>query len=938
MTTSRRLPLVLLLAATLLFSSSAFAANEEIDPSLALQITPPGPLKLIVEFHGTPRAVPGARLSAAAYEEIFSRFERDLHLEESSVRAQSATGSRAERRIRRTYSTLFFGAAVTVPAGDLERLRRLPYVRAVHRDTEVKAYANGEVVDARIGVNAQNLGVRGAGIIVAVIDTGIDYNHPALGGGFGPGFKVAGGWDFVDDDADPMDTNGHGTHVAGTVAANAPHLIGVAPDATLLAYRVLGTSGSGEISGVIAAIERAADPNGDGDPSDRAHVINLSLGGPGTAEDAAPRAVDNATAAGIVVCIAAGNDGATASIGSPGVAASAVTVAAVDAEGKIASFSSRGPTPRDFQFKPDLAAPGVAIVSSIPGGGTAAFNGTSMATPHVAGVAALLRQLHPDWSPAEVKGALIAGAKSSEDSPLARGAGRVDAARASAVPVVVDGSGLMFGLQAGTEGTWEATRTIVLRNRSSVTQTLSASATGTVTGIQMSMAPSSITLAPGESKSVAVTMTGDGAQVAFPAEMTLGGDLKFAGATPLSIPWGVVRAARLKITTDFIAEAIVTISEERGLTYRYENDAAELLAPPGSHPWTLIATRSSLESGEEILTMVTAENVMVAGDQALALRLADAKHELRIEGRTPDGSLLRELPGGTSSQFYSLDLRVMYRAPGRPFDLGFSGFPIAVVRSTPLSDHFTILARETYVDLASMQGFHFEARPQVGLSASAATEPSSPYQQARLSWGPRSPRAPLAVCDSWGFSIGPLSVSGSGECVSTTVDGEVTFDYRAMEETTTESFAGLRIDIARTESQTFRAIEGGIVASDEFVPPVVAARIPDGGEAYLAGGEAFPFFFIGTGAVQFSQPVWGLRGGLGELYAEPSLTSWRIYDASGALQHQGVHGPGHNEPVPLPVAGSRFVATRWPLEIAGLRSRGTVEAKFGNDMADLRAP
>src|SRR3989338_3316842 len=101
----------------------------------------------------------------------------------------------------------------------------------------------------------EELGVRGSGVRVAIIDTGIDYKHPYLGGGFGPGYKVIGGYDFINKDNDPMDDNSHGTHVAGIVAANAPTYTGVAPEASLLAYKVLDSGGSGSQSVVLAGIE-----------------------------------------------------------------------------------------------------------------------------------------------------------------------------------------------------------------------------------------------------------------------------------------------------------------------------------------------------------------------------------------------------------------------------------------------------------------------------------------------------------------------------------------------------------------------------------------------------------------------------------------------------------------------------------------------------------
>jgi subtilisin family serine protease len=275
-----------------------------------------------------------------------------------------------------------------------------------------------------------NAYVMGTGMVVAVIDTGVDYHHPDLGGGIGPSYKVIGGYDFVNSDSDPMDDNGHGTHCAGIVAANGG-LTGVAPGASILAYKSLDASGQGYMSNVIAAIDRAMDPNQDSDPSDRADVISMSLGGPGSVDDPVCVAVGNAVAAGIVVVVAAGNSGPSlGTVDAPGVAPDAVTVGAIDKSDNLAQFSSRGTIP-SLSIKPEISAPGVSIVSTVPYSGVSmssptgyfSASGTSMATPHVAGGAALLLQMHPTWTPAQVKSALVTGAYDLDASLWAAGAG-----------------------------------------------------------------------------------------------------------------------------------------------------------------------------------------------------------------------------------------------------------------------------------------------------------------------------------------------------------------------------------------------------------------------------------------------------------------------------------------------------------------------------------
>ncbi|WP_159803371.1 S8 family serine peptidase [Arthrobacter zhaoguopingii] len=207
----------------------------------------------------------------------------------------------------------------------------------------------------------------GKGSVVAVLDTGIDYSLPELGGGFGEGFKVVDGYDFVNDDDDPMDDHYHGTHVAGIVAGTgaAP---GVAPEAALTAYKVLNEEGAGWESAIIAGIEAAADPLGER-PAD---VINMSLGGPGDGNDALGDAASNATQSGVLVVAAAGNEGpGEATIGTPAAAADVLAVGASVTDYRVATAALAAPMQRTlttwrapFSANPpeqDLTAPVVAV-------------------------------------------------------------------------------------------------------------------------------------------------------------------------------------------------------------------------------------------------------------------------------------------------------------------------------------------------------------------------------------------------------------------------------------------------------------------------------------------------------------------------------------------------------------------------------------------------
>lgn len=211
---------------------------------------------------------------------------------------------------------------------------------------------------------------RGKGINVAVLDTGIDYKHPDLM----PNFK--GGISFVPGEA-LMDGHGHGTHCSGTIAAaiNGAGVVGVAPAASLYGVKVLSNSGSGNWSWLIAGIDWCI--------KNQMRVLSMSLGSPAAPPSAVEAMCNAAWGKGLLLVAAAGNSGPGAdTVGYPAKYASVIAVSAIDSSNVIAGFSSRGP-------KVELCAPGVNVLSTIPGGGFGTMSGTSMACPHVSGSAVL---------------------------------------------------------------------------------------------------------------------------------------------------------------------------------------------------------------------------------------------------------------------------------------------------------------------------------------------------------------------------------------------------------------------------------------------------------------------------------------------------------------------------------------------------------------------
>ncbi|GAA1892326.1 S8 family peptidase [Asanoa iriomotensis] len=380
------------------------------------------------------------------------------------------------------------GASAIAPAkdtlADFWRAQTNPAARTaqgtIWLDGKVRAALDQSA--AQIGApQAWQRGLDGRGVTVAVLDTGVDATHPDLVG------KVAQARNFSLS-ADAVDHHGHGTHVASTIAgtgaASDGRRKGIAYGANLLVGKVLDDSGSGYESQIIEGMQWAVDSG--------AKVVSMSLGGePTDGLDPMSLAVDELSErSGALFVIAAGNAGGAGTVGAPGAARSALTVGAVDRQDKLASFSSRGPRVGDQGLKPEITAPGVDIVAARAAGTTmgtpvdaryTAASGTSMATPHVAGAAAILAQQHPDWTGTKIKDALVSTAATAPDQPVyAQGAGRVDVARASAQAVT--GTGIAdFGLHTVGEPPTDGRRTITYANSGSTPVTLALTGPAAVT-------------------------------------------------------------------------------------------------------------------------------------------------------------------------------------------------------------------------------------------------------------------------------------------------------------------------------------------------------------------------------------------------------------------------------------------------------------------------
>lgn len=330
--------------------------------------------------------------------------------------------------VKRTYR-LFPAVACELTIAQIDALSQELEVAMIWPDLPVRALLDVSVPTIR-APQVWETGYKGGGVKIAIVDTGIDIAHPDFAG------RITALADFTQEGN--QDLSGHGTHVAGIAAgsgkASNGKYRGVAPEATLYAAKVLDRDGFGPTSQVIAGIEWAVEQEVD--------IINLSLGTdpPCDGTDALSEVCDMVVERGFVVCAAAGNFGPDLrSVGAPGCARLVITVGASTDADQVADFSSRGPT-ADGRPKPDLVMPGAGIVSARAKDTTigdplnehyTAASGTSMATPHASGLAALLLQARPDLTPAQIKSLMISTAADLGARPEAQGAGRGDAFAAS---------------------------------------------------------------------------------------------------------------------------------------------------------------------------------------------------------------------------------------------------------------------------------------------------------------------------------------------------------------------------------------------------------------------------------------------------------------------------------------------------------------------------
>jgi subtilisin family serine protease len=917
---------------TLLIAASAAAQTpvahihaEGIDVDLA---APSSEAAVIVEFQQPPLALRAAPLQS--FRDTFARFRSDLGvLQSRRAEAKSAI----EPVIDYEYYQVFDGAACHVPRALLDDLRLLPYVKRVHADRTVQAF--DDAANTKIGADRvwSTLGTRGKGVVVAIIDTGIDYTHPAFGG------RVIGGYNFVKKTDDPFDDNGHGTHVAGIVGASSDVVSGVAPEVSIRAYKVLDAKGAGKDSDVIAGLDRAV--------ADHCDVANLSLGsGAGNPDDAPSTAVDNAVAAGMVVCVAAGNAGDYDRIASPGMARNAITVGASDVNDVLASFSSRGPCPKLASIKPDVVAPGVSILSTLPNNSYGRLSGTSMATPHVTGAVALLRALHSDWTPAQIKSALMGTSAVLSYEVMNVGAGRIDVFRAASPMAYATPPQLNFGLDASNLTTFTQAANVVVTNSSGAQQSFDVSITDTArTGVTITASPATFDLPPNASRSVTVTLTVTNASAGTPpsASQTFGGLVVISnGHAPLmQVPWAFVKAARATVTYDVPESSLSWFSNGRGfLPVPLDETTYEFFTQPGNFDLLILSETQASPDAPADLQAVFVESQHLDGDMTLAESSTAATHHLDFEAADDTGKRLLSYDQHSTQYWYLNRSRIFSTDGGfRSLDLSASGF--GSMSFSEVSDHYTVEPSETFVDFATRRIFQAQHRILTGVHQDE-TFPANlgDYVHVR-------PTLTFPSDGPWRLfmytpNVDRLNPAVSAQATSVTISGR---------QWTPDIWLTPFPDPDRSDSVAFqlfsggatfpeyvvpplRAIGGKVVSAFPFVPSTTAFAAPPDAAYAFGDGPLYAKVFLrpSSAAVQ-------VFGGMDEQRVRDATNAlFSLTDANGNVVTSGFAARTSISLPTLPAGAYRFTYDMQPLSIGDRLAHGTLTSAFDTSRTDSIPP
>lgn len=549
-------------------------------------------------------------------------------------------------KINRSFVNALNGVALEANELQVEKLRGHPAVKSILPSRRYQPLLQRSVQNIRAPQvwekkDAQDRQVTGHGIKVAILDSGVDYSHPDLGGCFGEGCKVAGGYDFVNDDPDPMEDEdyyqylGHGTHVAGIVAADG-QVTGVAPDATIFAYKVCGINDCSDAD-ILAALERSLDIDGDINTNDKVDVVNMSLGSSyGGPTDPVAVAINNVVSQGVVVVVSAGNDETFATIGEIASAENAITVAATDDKNaSIVNFSSKGPVQGASFLKPDISAPGENIYSTYVNSWDPTYryntqSGTSMAAPHVAGAAALMLQHNKELSPKEIKTRMMNSAIAIKGVDRAhQGAGKLNVLEAVEAQLNGYPSALFFGQYQGETST-SNTQLITLTNDSDEPKELSLSFVNSQhSGLSFALNESNLSLDAGSSQQISISMNVDEGQFDpfnQPSLTASAGLVISDGNSELNVPLVLSTMADVEMDYGLNRPAHVAIfNEVDSNLFLTEDTQNSYFLPIGNY--TFVAT----DFYSSDMRLVFKESESVIGSKEIAINLNNAKHQLSLD-------------------------------------------------------------------------------------------------------------------------------------------------------------------------------------------------------------------------------------------------------------------------------------------------------------------
>lgn len=419
-------------------SNDAIAENPSLDPLINLESSEP--VNVIIELKQTPHTItkPEAGKQNTYFDETAAK--EALHKEASEFSAY-LENNKIDYENFKGYEEIFHGFSMTVKAKHIKGFLDLSYVKAIYKDQIYELKLNDdddgttdyEDVELLEVTKLWDMGLSGSGVKIGVIDSGLDFHHPAFEGVY------KGGDNFIEDGMEtPLEghddiTSTHGTNVSGIIAANPvdgdQSLKGVAYDSDLYAYRVMDNDHRASTSHLLQAMEQAV--------KDEMDIINLSIGrNVNNPDTPLTRAINQTVKSGIVVVAANGNDGSEAmSVGDPGTASLALSVGAtymLNDQELIAPFSSRGPVSGTYDIKPDVAAPGAGIFSTVSLNASSGdsyenaygfYSGTSMAAPYVTGIAALLLEADSSLKPEEIKAKLMNTGELIENTAVNDGGG-----------------------------------------------------------------------------------------------------------------------------------------------------------------------------------------------------------------------------------------------------------------------------------------------------------------------------------------------------------------------------------------------------------------------------------------------------------------------------------------------------------------------------------